>query len=117
MAKWVRQLLRMQEIRSSNPPVVTGICDPNKSRARHHRSLKLGSKLKHPSIKNNVFHKARLLFALLTWTTANAEYNFKLNIRHNLIILDTLKQIVSNLPTNCLSVFDHFVGLAFKGLA
>ena len=37
----------MQEIRSSNPPVVTGICDPNKSRARHHRSLKLGLKLKY----------------------------------------------------------------------
>ena len=37
----------MQEIRSSNPPVVTGICDPNKSRARHHRSFKLGSKLKY----------------------------------------------------------------------
>ena len=34
----------MQEIRCSNPLVVTGICDPNKSRARHHRSLKLGSK-------------------------------------------------------------------------
>ena len=31
-------LLRMQEIRSSNPPVVTGICDPNKSWARHHRN-------------------------------------------------------------------------------
>ena len=30
----------MQEIRSSNPPVVTGIFDPNKSRARHHRNLK-----------------------------------------------------------------------------
>ena len=29
----------MQEIRSSNPPVVTGICDPNKSRARHHRNV------------------------------------------------------------------------------
>ena len=28
----------MQEIRSSNTPVVTGICDPSKSRARHHRS-------------------------------------------------------------------------------
>ena len=28
----------MQVIRSSNPPVVTGICDPNKSRARHHRN-------------------------------------------------------------------------------
>ena len=37
----------MQEICSSYPPVVTGICDPNKSRARHHRSLKLGSKLNH----------------------------------------------------------------------
>ena len=30
----------MQEIRSSNPPVVTGICDPNKSRARHHQNYK-----------------------------------------------------------------------------
>ena len=37
MAKWARQLFRMQEIRSSNPPLVTGICDPNKSRARHNR--------------------------------------------------------------------------------
>ena len=27
-----------------------------------------------------------------------------------------LKQFVAKLPTNCLSVFDHFVGLAFKGL-
>ena len=27
---------------------------------------------------------------------------------------NTLKQIVSNLPTNCLSVFEHFVGLALK---
>ena len=30
----------MQEIRSSNPSVVTGVCDPNKSRARHHHNLK-----------------------------------------------------------------------------
>ena len=29
----------------------------------------------------------------------------------------TLKQFVGNLPTNCLSVFDHFVGLALKGLS
>ena len=29
---------------------------------------------------------------------------------------NTLKQFVGNLPTNCLSVFDHFVRLAFKGL-
>ena len=37
----------MQEIRSWNPPVVTEMCDPNKSGARHHRSFKLGSKLKY----------------------------------------------------------------------
>ena len=30
---------------------------------------------------------------------------------------DTLKQFVSNLPTNCLSVFDHFVVLALKKLS
>ena len=29
---------------------------------------------------------------------------------------NTLKQFVGNLPTNCLSVFDRFVGLALKGL-
>ena len=29
---------------------------------------------------------------------------------------NTLTQVVGKLPTNCLSVFDHFVGLALKGL-
>ena len=29
---------------------------------------------------------------------------------------NTLKQLVGNLPANCLSVFDHFVGLALKVL-
>ena len=29
---------------------------------------------------------------------------------------NTLKQFAGNLPTNCLSVFDHFVGLVLKGL-
>ena len=29
---------------------------------------------------------------------------------------NTLKQCVGNLPTNCLSVFDHFMNLALKGL-
>ena len=29
---------------------------------------------------------------------------------------NTLKQFVGNFPTICLSVFGHFVGLAFKGL-
>ena len=30
---------------------------------------------------------------------------------------NTLKQFVGNWPTNCLSVFDHFVILALKGLS
>ena len=30
---------------------------------------------------------------------------------------NTLKQFVGKLPKNCLSVFDHFVGLALKGLS
>ena len=29
---------------------------------------------------------------------------------------NTLKHFVGNLPTNCLSVFDHFVGLTLKAL-
>ena len=29
---------------------------------------------------------------------------------------NTLKQFVGNLATNCLNVFGHFMGLAFKGL-
>ena len=29
---------------------------------------------------------------------------------------NTLKKVVANLPTNCLSVFGHFVGLVLKGL-
>ena len=30
---------------------------------------------------------------------------------------NTLKQFVGNLQTNCLTVFDHFVGLALKELS
>ena len=28
---------------------------------------------------------------------------------------NTLKQFIGSWPTNCLSVFDHFVGLSLKG--
>ena len=31
--------------------------------------------------------------------------------------LNTLKKFAGNLPTNCLSVFDHFEGLALKGFS
>ena len=45
-------------------------------------------------------------------------------LKHNALTLlapisqngQTLKQFVGNLPTKCLSVFDHFVGLALNGL-
>ena len=30
---------------------------------------------------------------------------------------NTLKQFVAKLPANCLSVFNHFVGLVLKGLS
>ena len=55
-----------------------------------------------------------------------SQYNlFNWRIEHTLNPLsanfkkwsNTLKQFVGNLPTNCLSVFDHFVGLALKGLS
>ena len=29
---------------------------------------------------------------------------------------NTLKELIDNLPTNCLIVFDHFVKMALKGL-
>ena len=32
------------------------------------------------------------------------------------MVKHTCRQFVTNLLTNCLSVFDHFVGLALKGL-
>ena len=57
MAQRVRYLLHMQDIRSSNPQMVTGICDPNKYPGRHHRSLKFGSKLKYPNIDLLVLFK------------------------------------------------------------
>ena len=40
----------MQEILSSNPPVVNGSCYLDNSRASHHRNLKLGSNLQYLNI-------------------------------------------------------------------
>ena len=53
--------------------------------------------------------------------------HIKKHDQHDIIVLNplsanptkwsnTLKQFVGKLPTNCLSVFDHFVKLALKGL-
>ena len=46
----------MQEICISIPLVVTGVWDLNKSGTQHHRSLKLGSKLKYLNIISVTFN-------------------------------------------------------------
>ena len=50
--------------------------------------------------------------------TLNSNRNSNLNplIANPIKWPKTLKQFVGNLPTNCLSVFGHFVNLALKGL-
>ena len=65
----------MQEIRSSNPPVVTGIFEPNKSRARHHRCLKLGSKLKYRKNKMNFFLFPMCCLTLTTLISLMSRYD------------------------------------------
>ena len=59
----------MQKICSSNPPMVTGICDPKKSRALHHHSLKLGLKKKYLK-KDNVFYKKKVGIVLVSCNSA-----------------------------------------------
>ena len=46
------------------------------------------------------------------------ETNFdsKFHEAHNHKMVKHTQQFVGNSPTNCLSVFDHFVGLALKGI-
>ena len=68
-------------------------------------------------------HKAQLLNCKLSfamWTiTQNAVTTFEFvnPLSANPIKWsNTLKQFVGNLRTDCLSVFDHFVELALKGL-
>ena len=66
--KWPQDGLNwscMQEIHSSNPPVVTGISDPNKSWAPHHRSLNFGSKLKYLIISFQNLKRGLLYFLVL----------------------------------------------------
>ena len=51
---------------------------------------------------------------LFCWTFLNVDINpWSANPTKR---SNTLKQFVGKLPTNCLNVFDHFVGLALKGL-
>ena len=70
----------MQEIRSSNLSVVTGICDPNKSRAQDHRSknklVKLSSN--HFFTANNELWRKKLW--LRTKTKASLKPGLKMKV-------------------------------------
>ena len=79
-----------QEIRSSNPPVVTGICDPNKARARHHYNLKLGLKLKYLKI---LIFSFKNIFKMLTVLRLDIWFLFDLySYQHCFLILYISKQ-------------------------
>ena len=75
--------------------------------------------------KHQHFYKLPLLFLMEVDRHVQSTQNRKLVIFLQCInplisnftkCSNTLKQFLSKLPTNCLSVFDHFVGLALKGL-
>ena len=56
----------MQEMCSSNPPVVTEICDPNKPRARRYPSLKLGVEISQNLVYEISFIRGRIVL-LFFW--------------------------------------------------
>ena len=49
---YIRSSYLTHQIHSSDPPVVTGICDPNKSRGRHHRSFEIIFSTGWPALKH-----------------------------------------------------------------
>ena len=53
-------------------------------------------------IAKHIYSKTKILFSPLSASHTKCSNIFK--------------QLVDNLPTNCLSVFDHFAKLALKGL-
>ena len=57
------------------------------------------------------------IFALMKETLTH-QFSFFLNLLNANLTKwsNTLKQFVGKLPTSCLSMFDHFVGLVFKRL-
>ena len=60
-------------------------------------------------------HYEKCLYITLEWYAYCAKFLNPLSANFTKW-LNTLKQFAGNLPANCLSVFGHFVGLAFKGL-
>ena len=100
----------MQKICSSNPPLDTGICDPNKSQAQHHHSLKLGSTIKF-CIRSRLLS---LVFINYCLDDCYSYYKitFKLELRTNLKIFP-LKKTKKNRSTE-FSIDNFFYILAFS---
>ena len=94
----------MQKICSSNPPMVTGICDPKKSRALHHHSLKLGLKKKYLK-KDNVFYKKKVGIVLVSCNSATI--TFTSSLLENLVI--GLFRIFSMLIRELVWILANFV--------
>ena len=65
-------------------------------------------------MKNWIFEKMNFLYHSERSEMGIVDFN-PLNANHTKWS-NTLKQFVHNLPTNCLSVYDHFVKLALKAL-
>ena len=63
---------------------------------------------KNPFPENHKFNHKTLLIIFFFLNPVSANFTKWSN---------TLKQFVGKLPTNCLSVFHHFVGLVLKGLS
>ena len=85
----------MQEICSSDPPVVTGICDPNKSRAQHHLSLKLDSELKY----FNINHCNRLNILNKHTQHTHTQYTYKYFYSKNLVLMPSLKKNLESISS------------------
>ena len=72
------------------------------------------------SLAVNYFHKKSSFINVLQGAKHTSESNRKTSLNPWSASLtkgsNTFKQIVGSFPKNCLSVFDHFVGLALKGL-
>ena len=96
----------MQKIHSLNPPVVAGICDPNKSQAWHHHSLKIpdsndeeNGRYKCGNINCdlcNVLYLSNEFQSTMTGTSYHINFKFDSN-SINVIYLLPVKDIESNM--------------------
>ena len=97
----------------------------SKTLKKNKSSLKICSKINDDieTVDNGNFDSTSGIFeqVVFLFSFSSAQMISKVNLLNSLSDnftkwSNTLKQFVGNLPTTCLSVFDHFVRLALKGL-